>query len=329
MPKINVIVPVYKVMPFIHRCVDSILAQSFNDFELILVDDGSPDKCGAICDEYAAKDNRIHVIHQKNGGLSAARNAGIDWTFANCESEWLAFIDSDDWVHPFFLDYLYRAVQVSDLKVSACLFAHSDAEASNNVDFIYTKMVWDKYYLRDWSNGVVAWNKLYKKELFQELRYPLGKIHEDEFLTYRLLERAGSVAVVDRELYYYYQNAYGITKRSFTIARLDGIAALVEQVHYAKQKGYSDFYLNRTQALLGRLTEYICDCNESVILDKSEKEKALHYLRSELRKLLLFDGKCLIHKNKQWYYELAYPVLSNVYWTGIGIAGKVMNKEKK
>ena len=96
MPGISVIVPVYKVENFLHRCVDSILAQTFTDFELILVDDGSPDGCGEICDAYAREDSRIHVIHQKNGGLSAARNTGIDWVLENSDSRWLAFVDSDD-----------------------------------------------------------------------------------------------------------------------------------------------------------------------------------------------------------------------------------------
>jgi glycosyltransferase involved in cell wall biosynthesis len=108
MPAISVIVPVYKVEKYIHRCVDSILGQTFTDFELILVDDGSPDSCGAICDEYAAKDSRV-VIHQENGGLSAARNAGIEWSFDHSNSGWMTFIDSDDWVHPQYLELLHRA----------------------------------------------------------------------------------------------------------------------------------------------------------------------------------------------------------------------------
>ena len=95
---ISVIVPVYKVEKYLHRCVDGILSQSFTDFKLILVDDGSPDDCGKICDDYAKKDNRISVIHKENGGLSSARNAGLDWVFANSKSEYVTFIDSDDWV---------------------------------------------------------------------------------------------------------------------------------------------------------------------------------------------------------------------------------------
>ena len=128
MPEISVIVPVYKVEQFIHRCVDSILLQSFYDFELILVDDGSPDQCGAICDAYAAADNRIHVIHQKNGGLSAARNTGIDYVMANSKSHWLTFVDSDDWLHPQTLEVLLKAAEENNSRVSVCGYRETVGE---------------------------------------------------------------------------------------------------------------------------------------------------------------------------------------------------------
>ena len=110
MPEISVIVPVYKVEPYLRRCVDSILAQTFTDIEVILIDDGSPDGCPAICDEYVQQDNRVKVIHQENRGVSAARNAGLDWVFANSDSQWISFVDSDDWVHPQFLEYLHLSL---------------------------------------------------------------------------------------------------------------------------------------------------------------------------------------------------------------------------
>ena len=129
MPVISVIVPVYKVEPYLHRCVDSILSQTYTDFELILVDDGSPDNCGAICDKYAKLDSRIHVLHKKNGGLSSARNAGIDWVFANSDSQWFSFIDSDDWVHPQYLELLYQAVKAYEVRISQCLHIETDGTA--------------------------------------------------------------------------------------------------------------------------------------------------------------------------------------------------------
>ena len=128
MPVISVIVPVYNVEKYLHRCVDSILAQTFTDFELILVDDGSPDNCGKICDEYAEKDSRIHVIHKVNGGLSDARNAGIDWAFANSNSEWVTFIDSDDWVDKYYLEYLYNSILTHKTKLAVCNYEKTYGE---------------------------------------------------------------------------------------------------------------------------------------------------------------------------------------------------------
>ena len=141
MAQISVIVPVYKVEPYLRRCVDSILAQTFTDFELILVDDGSPDNCGAICEEYEKKDSRVHVIHQENEGLSAARNAGIEWVFANSNSEWLNFVDSDDWVHPQMLERLYHAVLEHNVKVSICGYEETDGEIHwTNADTAQVKL---------------------------------------------------------------------------------------------------------------------------------------------------------------------------------------------
>ena len=118
MAKISVIVPVYKVEQYLRRCVDSILSQTFSDFELILIDDGSPDRCGEICDEYKQRDGRVVVIHQSNGGLSAARNTGIIWSLENSDSDWLTFVDSDDWVHSEYLERLFRAVNKYGTKIS-------------------------------------------------------------------------------------------------------------------------------------------------------------------------------------------------------------------
>ena len=110
MSRISIIVPVYRVEPYLDRCVKSILCQTFEDFDLVLVDDGSPDRCGAICDAYAAADTRVHVIHQQNGGVSAARNSGIDWSFESSDSGLLTFIDSDDYVKPTMLKTLFDAL---------------------------------------------------------------------------------------------------------------------------------------------------------------------------------------------------------------------------
>ena len=119
-PLISVILPIYKVEEYLDRCVQSIVNQTYTNLEIILVDDGSPDNCPAICDEYAQQDSRIRVIHKENGGLSSARNAGIDWAFENSNSQWLTFIDSDDWIHPQYLELLPSAVTDNNTDIGSC-----------------------------------------------------------------------------------------------------------------------------------------------------------------------------------------------------------------
>jgi glycosyltransferase involved in cell wall biosynthesis len=120
MAAISVIIPVYQVEKYIRRCLDSLLAQTFSDFEAILVDDGSTDQSGAICEEYARKDPRFVVFHQKNQGQSVARNYALDWVYANSDSRYISFVDSDDWVHPKYLELLYEAITRFSVKISQC-----------------------------------------------------------------------------------------------------------------------------------------------------------------------------------------------------------------
>ncbi len=239
MAQISVIVPVYKVEAFLCRCVDSILVQNA-DFELILVDDGSPDGCGAICDDYAARDSRVQVIHQKNGGLSAARNAGIDWVFANSDSQWLAFVDSDDWVHPDYLETLWKAAQETGCKLSACGFFRTAGEAFPvGEGEPLSVLLAGEYYCGSAHGGLtaVAWNKLYHRSLFESLRYPVGKLHEDEFTTYRAVYQAGSVAVTERPLYAYYQNPNGIMGAKWNPRRMHVLEAFAQQMAWAQEAG--------------------------------------------------------------------------------------------
>lgn len=243
MAVISVIVPVYKVEPYIRRCVDSIRNQSFSDFELILVDDGSPDNCGTICDEYAEMDSRIRVIHQPNGGLSAARNAGIDWVLANSDSTWLTFIDSDDWIHPEMLERLHQMNDTFATSVSCCGFVETAGEIPVLSDG-YASHTWDAkaFYMQRNVHAVIACGKLYHRECFREIRYPVGKLHEDEFVTYRILFSQENVAVTDMPLYYYFRNPDGITKSSWSPKRLDAWEAIEQQMRFFQDRNDMRMY---------------------------------------------------------------------------------------
>ena len=242
MALISVIVPVYQVEAFLPRCVDSILGQSFGDFELILVDDGSPDSCGALCEAYARQDSRVHVIHQENGGLSAARNAGIDWAFAHSDSRWLTFVDSDDWLHPQTLEVLLKAAEEGNAAVSVCGYRETTGEnpvvhAENIQSAVWTPK---DFYMQHIKNFTVAWGKLYRKDCFEHIRYPLGKIHEDEFVTYRILFDQEKLAVVEEPLYAYFVNPMGITRKPWNPKRLHAWEAYEAQIRFFETLGDAD-----------------------------------------------------------------------------------------
>lgn len=252
MPQVSVIVPIYNVEKYLNRCVDSILNQTFSDFELILVDDGSPDNCGKICDDYAKKDNRIHVIHQQNGGLSAARNAGIDWAFANSDSEWIAFVDSDDWIHPRYLEFLYKAVKNDKTKISICNYVRESHHLENYHDVMFTSKIMQGMELFESKFNIqatVAWNKLYKKELFSDISFPNGRLHEDEFTTYKFLYLAGEISWIDKPLYYYYQNVEGIIHSKWSERRLDVYDAYEERVEFFKSENEQNYYKRELRRL--------------------------------------------------------------------------------
>lgn len=237
---ISVIIPVYKVEKYLCRCVDSVLAQTYEKLEIILVDDGSPDNCPAMCDAYAGQDKRIRVIHQENAGLSGARNAGID----AAGGEWMAFVDSDDYLAPDFLEGLYRACVDTGSMLSVCRWIYVRGEAISElgtgaVETCTGREMLHRMYEPDGSRYVVAWNKLYRRELFDEIRYPVGKIHEDEATTYRIYDRVEKAAVVDSTGYGYFINAGSIT-RSFSPRRLDWIRAVTERMDYFEKKGYAE-----------------------------------------------------------------------------------------
>ena len=198
---ISIIVPVYKVEKYLKRCVDSILEQTFRDFELILVDDGSPDQCGRICETYAEKDGRIIVLHRKNGGLSAARNTGLDWMFANSESSYVTFIDSDDWIHSLYLETLLGAIEKNNTGVSVAGFQRMDEYQADTIDKLYRfpeeVMGAEDFFLNHEWNFNYAWGKLYRREYFRYVRYPVGKNFEDTFTTYKVLFAAKTVVFID------------------------------------------------------------------------------------------------------------------------------------
>lgn len=312
MPLISVIVPVYKVEQYLSRCIDSILSQTFEDFELILVDDGSPDNCGKICDEYAQKDSRIIVIHKENGGLSSSRNTGIDWAFENSDSQWLAFIDSDDWIHPQYLELLLSSATANNTDISVCEYS----ETSDFSDFEHIfeisakKMSPEDAFVSHPVTAITAWGKLYKKHCFKNIRYPLGKLHEDEFTTYKILFENTHISYLDNKLYFYYINPNGIIRSDWSPKKLDAITALREQALFFRKNGYTRALEIVEKNILKNVLIQI-----ETVKDSDNYASYLPKLKRILRSCLRDyknDLKLSIKSNSH-LYEKAYPKLTKLY----------------
>lgn len=257
MALITVIVPVYKVENYLRECIDSILFQSFQDFELVLVDDGSPDSCPQICDTYAAKDPRVKVIHKQNEGPSGARNVGIDWAMENSKSEWIAFVDSDDCLHPDYLSILYKTAIKHSADLVICDFTGLNENRAAEEQGFFDLVTEDKHQIYECL--CVNWhiispcNKLYHKSIFDNLRFPPGKYHEDTFIIHRILWNSHRVAFIPDVLYYVRHHKNSIMTSETPKTKLDGLEAMIDQYEFGLEHCILPLY---SGASIGYLNEY-------------------------------------------------------------------------
>ena len=235
-PLLSIVVPVYKVEPYLEKCVNSILAQTYSNLEIILIDDGSPDNCGKICDDFTQKDSRVFVIHKSNGGLSSARNAGIEIA----HGEYIGFVDSDDTIEPDMYEKLHHAIQrdKTDLAVCAVNYVYEDGKIlkkpglGKDAIFHFPQAMVEMNLHRLFD--MATWSKLYHRNLFDGLRFPVGKLSEDYYVMFRILDRAQKISYVDATCYNYLQRKNSVT-RSNKINHDHEYAAL-EQMEYLEEK---------------------------------------------------------------------------------------------
>ena len=285
MALVSIITPVYNTEKLLPRCLDSILAQTFPDFELILVNDGSKDGSGALCEAYAAKDERIHVIHQENSGVSVARNTALDWVRENSDSQWILFVDSDDWVHPQILETLLQLNRTYGVKVSACGYLEtSDGTLTVSPEQLVPE-VWDAkdfYYEQD-VLGTVPWGKLYARDCFDHIRYPAGMYFDDEFVTYRIVLAQERIPMVTAPMYGYYINPEGLTKRPWIGRRLDVWKAYEQQIQFFENFGDA-------RLLRRRYREYIDNSYAQLLAaqtapNAAELTKEIRFIKKSMREL--------------------------------------------
>lgn len=270
MKLLSVIVPVYNVEPYLKQCIESIIHQTYTYLEIILVDDGSTDNSGAICDTYANQDSRIKVIHQHNGGLSAARNRGID----EATGEYIAFVDSDDFLDLTMYSVLIDALEQHQLDIIGCNAFRYKSE--NNIKsykndgelVIYNHDEALKISLYD--GFTAAWNKLYKRSVIETIRFPIGRKFEDSATSYLIINNAQHIGHIDRCLYYYRLNLNSITQTSFDAkSRWDFVLGYIERLEFAIQQRLpyvDDCNSLLMKAVLSCLTAYYAQPNESNII---------------------------------------------------------------
>lgn len=248
---ISIIIPVYKVEKYLEKCIQSVINQTYKNIQIILVDDGSPDNCGKICDEYAKKDHRIEVIHKSNGGLSDARNKGLEIA----KGEYIGFVDSDDYIEADMYEVLYNLLKQYNADVSICNFytVSQGKIAIKNIDSgikEYTRIEILKEILLDNNIQSYAWNKLYKKELFDEIKYPVGKKYEDIGTTFYLLEKCNKVVVTGKPEYYYINRQDSIVNNVTESTITDYIELIMQRYDYIEENvkelsSYNKNYLKR------------------------------------------------------------------------------------
>ncbi len=242
-PKISVIVPVYKVEQYLEKCITSILNQTFKDFELLLIDDGSPDRCGAICDAFAAKDERIRVFHRENQGIARVRSFGV----SQVKGEYICFVDSDDYVFENYLERLYSAITTTDAKIAVCGHINfqdgerepqlSDYPSSGAIEVKRNAI--DEYIadLEHTERYVCVWDKIYERNVWENVDFPADKIYEDMYVWYKLLDNAGSVAFLDDILYARRLNDGSITHQPYSLEQWYMVDSKMEQLEYFKNQG--------------------------------------------------------------------------------------------
>lgn len=314
-PLVSIIVPVYNVERYIHRAVESILNQSYRNIEIILVDDGSSDNCPQICDEYALKDKRIKVIHKKNGGLSDARNVGINII----KGEYITFVDSDDYIAANAIERFLQEMQAQNVDAICCGFSIIDSNGEiydccrceKNIQYTGTDTA--KRLIQDLYPYNFAWAKLYKKKLFDNIRFPTGRLYEDAATIYKIISKANAVYFMTDCLYYYERGREGnitseLKSNKAAWSYFCGCLNCREQIAFCQTKSQFDDML---PVIYKRLNSWCKLCIEAAMhLGKKEYNEYCHRVKSILRETAspqTLRLKLILHFCHIYYY--LYPII--------------------
>lgn len=299
--KISIIIPIYNVEKYLPACVESILQQTYKNLEAILVDDGSPDRCPVICDELAQKDDRIRVIHQKNKGLSGARNTGID----NAQGDYLIFVDSDDTVEQTLVEELYTYAEKWNCAIVACgrNYIFEDGQIVCKIAHDESKVYGFEEAMQEMNSfrlfDMSAWAKIYRKELFEDIRFPEGKLSEDYYIMYKLFDKAKTIGYVAKPLYNYLQRQSSISRNKKI--NHDFADAAKKQMEFLDDKYPQMSVLGHTAYASANLTVYDFYLKNGV---KCPKDKLLEFKKAVRDNLVYIRKNKNISKAKRIQFEL-------------------------
>lgn len=301
LPLISIIVPIYKVEKYMDRCIESLIEQTYHNLEIILIDDGSPDNCPAKCDEWGRKVKQIKVIHKQNGGLSDARNVGIEIA----KGEYIVFVDSDDWVSPDYIKCLYETASSTNSDICECDIIKTNKENlvyatdNKNVFICYDTEDALELLIQDVVFHQYVWNKIYKMDCLKGIPFVKGKVNEDEFWTYRVFGKANKVVKTQRKLYFYFQHSESIMGRKYNVKRLDALEAKIERQQYIENNFPKLSSISRMN-----LIQSCIYSGQMIILfiDGKERDEALKKVRSFFKTAILNENGNLFipGKNRIW-----------------------------
>lgn len=320
-PLVSIIVPVYNVEYYLKQCLDSVINQTYKDIEIILIDDGSTDNSGKICEEYAKKDARIKFFRQKNKGLSAVKNRGIE----TASGDYIMFIDSDDYADVQLCEKLLDALTEQDSDMAVCHYSYigDDGELLSTSDFGGYRPFPDSVLTgNDYIESicrygsmicVVSWNKIYKKSVFKNLRFAEGKLSEDELIIHHIADACSRIAIISGQYYYYRIRKGSITNTEHLVKRLDNTYALLDRLNFIKERNYG------AEFILELEKEIINDFIRSIrMLDKNNKEhktEVKHFSKTlkPIVKHLLANGN-LTKSEKTIFRIFRVNPLIFLYW---------------
>lgn len=307
--KVSIIIPIYNASDVLERCISSVLKQTYQNIEVLLIDDGSRDKSGDLCDEFAGQDKRIRVFHKENGGVSSARNLGLE----NSTGQYIMFVDSDDYCSDILVEELVNEIINNDVQMVICNYIDFSKDIPN---IEYTDATRKKEYMESmdvlWrmrsNEGMrytAPWGKLYSKSLFHEIRYPIGRISEDEATTYKLIDKCNKIAVIKDVLYFYYVgNVNSITSDRKYFLNFDIYKAYEEQEKYFRKRGYDELAFETHMTYLNSVKyRYQLVYALRAKIDKSTLKKYKNLYRNKWK-----DSKYKI-EGKGYYLFYCFPYI--------------------